>query len=58
MQIKTALRFHLAPVRMAKFENPGDRINWSERIDAYRDWTDNQGARVGLTYAISYVMVV
>ena len=28
MQIKTTLRFHLTPVRMAKFENSGDSRCW------------------------------
>jgi hypothetical protein len=28
MQIKTSLRFHLTPVRMAKFKNSGDRRYW------------------------------
>jgi hypothetical protein len=28
MQIKTTLRFHLIPVRMAKIKNSGDRRCW------------------------------
>ena len=28
MQIKTALRFHLTPVRMAKMKNSGDSKCW------------------------------
>jgi hypothetical protein len=28
MQIKTALRFHLTPVRMAKIKNTGDSRSW------------------------------
>jgi hypothetical protein len=28
MQIKTTLRFHLTPVRMAKIKNPGDSRCW------------------------------
>jgi hypothetical protein len=28
MQIKTTLRFHLKPVRMAKMKNPGDSRCW------------------------------
>jgi len=28
MQIKTTLRFHLTPVRMAKIKNSGDSICW------------------------------
>ena len=28
MQIKTALRFYLTPVRMAKIKNSGERRNW------------------------------
>jgi hypothetical protein len=28
MQIKTILRFHLTPVRMAKFKNSGDSRCW------------------------------
>jgi hypothetical protein len=28
MQIKTALRFHLTPVRMAKIKNSGDSRCW------------------------------
>jgi hypothetical protein len=28
MQIKTTLRFHLTPVRMAKIKNSGDRRCW------------------------------
>jgi hypothetical protein len=28
MQIKTTLRFHLTPVRMAKMENSGDSRCW------------------------------
>ena len=28
MQIKTALRFHLTPVIMAKIKNPGDSRCW------------------------------
>jgi hypothetical protein len=28
MQIKTTLRFHLTPVRMAKIKNSGDRMCW------------------------------
>jgi hypothetical protein len=30
MQIKTTLRFHLTPVRMAKIKNSGDRRCWRE----------------------------
>jgi hypothetical protein len=30
MKIKTALRFHLTPVRMAKMKNPGDSRYWQE----------------------------
>jgi hypothetical protein len=28
MQIKTTLRFHLTPVRMAKIKNSGVRLAW------------------------------
>jgi hypothetical protein len=28
MQIKTTLRFHLTPVRMAKIKNSGDSRSW------------------------------
>jgi hypothetical protein len=28
MQIKTTLRFHLTPVRMAKSKNTGDKRYW------------------------------
>ena len=28
VQIKTILRFHLIPVRMAKIKNSGDSIRW------------------------------
>jgi hypothetical protein len=28
MQIKTTLRFHLTPVRMAKIKNLGDSRSW------------------------------
>jgi hypothetical protein len=28
MQMKTTLRFHLTPVRMAKFKNSGDSRYW------------------------------
>jgi hypothetical protein len=28
MRIKTTLRLHLIPVRMAKIKNPGDSKNW------------------------------
>jgi hypothetical protein len=30
MQIKTNLRFHLTPVRMAKIQNSGDSRSWQE----------------------------
>jgi hypothetical protein len=32
MQIKTTLRFHLTPVRMAKIKNSGDHRCWLARI--------------------------
>ena len=43
MQIKTALRFHLAPVRMAKIKNSGDSRCWrgcGERGTLLHCWWD------------------
>ena len=43
MQIKTTLRFHLTPVRMAKIKNPGDRRCWricGERGTLLHFWWD------------------
>jgi hypothetical protein len=41
MQIKTTLRFHLTPVRMAKIENSGDSRCWQgfgERVTLLHCW--------------------
>ena len=43
MQIKTTLRFHLTPVRMAKIRNAGDSICWQgcgERGTLLHCWWD------------------
>jgi hypothetical protein len=43
MQIKTALRFHLTPVRMAKIKNSGDSRCWcgcGERGTLLHCWWD------------------
>ena len=43
MQIKTTLRFHLTPVRMAKIKNSGDSIRWwgcGERRTLLHCWWD------------------
>ena len=43
MQIKTTLRFHLTPVRMAKFKNSGDSMCWwgcGERGTHLHCWWD------------------
>jgi hypothetical protein len=43
MQIKTALRFHLTPVRMAKIKNTGDSRSWwgcGERGTLLHCWWD------------------
>jgi hypothetical protein len=43
MQIKTTLRFHLTPVRMAKFKNSGDSRCWQgygERETCLHCWWD------------------
>jgi len=43
MQIKTTLRFHLTPVRVAKFKNSGDNKCWrdcGERGTLFHFWWD------------------
>jgi hypothetical protein len=43
IQIKTTLRFHLTPVRMAKIKNSGDRGCWrgcGERVTVLHCWWD------------------